>query len=454
MKIAFSSAEIQHRETQLIAEGTPLMARASYAIANRVLLCLKHLRGTAYGSRVLILVGPGDNGSDALIAGTLLRERGVAVSAFFPLRREDDQWSKNFFLSGGVKVEDLDSDVDLILDGVFGLRGRNGFAIDLPDALLVSIDLPSGLAADVADPNSPHVHPDITLALGALKQTHLMQDDSCGEIELIDIGLDMNTTEASCVSYEDFDIALLLPQEDHNSHKYQRGTLEVIAGSHLYPGAADLTVGAALKLGIGMVRLNSPEVAESVLRKFPEVVINSGSSTGLVVGPGRTSISKEEITYIRSQVSSGKPVLLDAAALEIFEHIPREFRHHVILTPHDGEFQKLSGVSKEALISNRLEVARNFVNQTGVILVLKGSRTLIVAPSTPVAINHSGSLTLATAGSGDVLAGVIGTFLAKGVPPREAAILGVHLHGLAGELIEGSASELIPALLQAREQIE
>ena len=107
-----------------------------------------------------------------------------------------------------------------------------------------------------------------------------------------------------------------------------------------------------------------------------------------------------------------------------------------------------------SLLSNRLEVARNFVNQTGVILVLKGSRTLIVAPSTPIAINHSGSLNLATAGSGDVLAGVIGTYLAKGVPPREAAILGVHLHGLAGELIEGSASELIPALLQAREQIE
>ena len=103
MKIAFSAAEIQRRETQLIAQGTPLMARASYAIANRVLLCLKHLRGTAYGSRVLILVGPGDNGSDALIAGTLLRERGVAVSAFFPLRREDDQCSKNFFRSGGVK---------------------------------------------------------------------------------------------------------------------------------------------------------------------------------------------------------------------------------------------------------------------------------------------------------------------------------------------------------------
>ena len=452
MKRAYRAEDIRRVEAQYISEGVPLMERAAHAIALRTLEILKMQRG-AYGSRVLLLVGVGDNGGDALFAGALLLARGVQVEAFALAEKCHPAGSAEFNRRGGGWVAGIDHRYDLVIDGYLGLGARAGVALDVVNQLMplsmmpmLSIDLPSGINADGEGVHMPALVPDHTLAIGCWKVAHLLLEAGLGECELAEIDVAFENLTPALVAFEDEDVQGLLPIENSASHKYRRGTLGVIAGSDTYPGAGILTLRAALAMGIGMVRSYNIRLSEQYFVEVPEVVSAPGKIDALVVGPGVDSLSTEECAVVLNHLESGGIALLDAGAISFLAHIPQEHRGQVLITPHHGEFAAHFPLHAEKLESDSLECALQFVQEYGCHLLLKGPRTLILSPDEVPVVNMRGSAALATAGSGDVLAGVIGNLMARTGSVRDSAVAGAYIHGKAGERLTAGASELIELL--------
>ena len=452
MKRAYCAADIRRVEGTYQSRGVPLMERAAHAIAQHVFAILKDEHGV-YGSRVLLLVGAGDNGGDALFAGALLVSRGVQVEAFALAEKCHPAGSAEFNRRGGRWVADMDQSYDLMIDGYLGLGARAGISLDVVKQLMplskvpmLSIDLPSGINADGEGLDMPAFDPDHTLAIGCWKVAHLLLETGLGECELAEIDVAFENLTPALVAFEDEDVHELLPIVNVTDHKYRRGTLGVIAGSDTYPGAGILTIRAALAMGIGMVRSYNIRLSEQYFVEVPEVVSAPGKIDALVVGPGVDSLSTEECAVVLNHLESGGIALLDAGAISFLAHIPQEHRGQVLITPHHGEFAAHFPLHAEKLESDSLECALQFVQEYGCHLLLKGPRTLILSPDEVPVVNMRGSAALATAGSGDVLAGVIGNLMARTGSVRDSAVAGAYIHGKAGERLTAGASELIELL--------
>ncbi|MFG2921532.1 NAD(P)H-hydrate dehydratase [Streptomyces sp. NPDC048305] len=455
MRHAYSVETVRAAEKALMArlpEGA-LMQRAAAGLA---VACGDLLRrnGRVYGSRVLLLVGSGDNGGDTLYAGARLARRGAGVRAVLTSPEKVHRAALSALLAAGGQLLDGPylgpfGPVDLVVDGITGIGGRGGLrpgaeelvrAVTRGHAPVLAVDLPSGVEADTGQVLGPAVRADATVTFGTYKPGLLIDPaaEHAGALRLVDIGLAATLPgrpDLEALQYAD--VAALLPEPAAESDKYRRGVVGVAAGSERYPGAAVLAVAGALRAGAGAVRYSGPGAA-AVIARFPETLVHPGppSEAGRVqawvVGPGLGD-SAAAAGAVADVLATDVPVLVDADGLRLMDaEAVRARTAATVLTPHAGEAAALLGVAREEVEAGRLAAVRELASRYRATVLLKGSTTLVAeSGEAPVRVNPTGTSWLATAGSGDVLSGLTGSLLAAGLAPRDAASVGAYLHGLA-----------------------
>lgn len=433
-----------------------LMQRAASGLAHVVAARLEERDG----DRVVVLAGPGDNGGDALYAAAHLAQSGANVAVVQTNSRVHEQALSAAEAAGAIPLQWLAGDpgasvavalreADVVIDGVTGIGGRPGLAQhllgvqDLIDdgAHVVAVDLPSG-----ADPaglvGSTALFADETVTFSMVKPVHLMPatELACGLLTVVDIGVDASGDPAvQRLTYDD--AAALWPAPTPYSDKYSRGVLGLVAGGQDYTGAPVLAATAAVTAGVGMVRYVGPERPEGVLRlAVPEVVFGDGKVQAWAIGSGWSpdGSDEEQLRVARAALASQLPVLLDAGGLDLLDE-PRGAP--TLLTPHFGELTRLAkrlglGV-EDAQASDGVAIAQRIADRLQVTVLVKGAVTAVVSPAgsgLPVRTQSNAPAWSATAGSGDVLAGLAGMLLASGLAPHDAGALAALVHGVAAEL--------------------
>ena len=447
------AAEAALMET--LPEGE-LMARASAGLAEVVAARLEEHGG----SRVVALVGPGNNGGDALYAAADLAGRGFAVAALradWPVHEGGLAAARDagVLVAGpGDDWQALLAEADLVVDGVLGIGGRPGLPepaqpwVDaLPDdAYVLAVDLPSGQDPAGAQAVPDAVFADETVTFGVAKPVHLLPatEPSVGRLTVVDIGLEVDAPPAVERVTRD-DVPRLWPVPTAGDDKYSRGVLGVVAGGEQYTGAAVLCCTAAVCSGVGMVRYSGPPTPTGLVRAtVPEAVTGEGRVQAWVIGPGLDVDAAGESTQRQREVAgralaSDLPVLVDAGGLDL---VWGRRVAPTLLTPHAGELARLLArltdreVSREQVQAAPVQHAREAADLTGATVLLKGSTTLVVPPSESgraVRSQNDAPAWLATAGAGDVLAGLAGTLLAAGLDPLDAGSLAALVHGVAAD---------------------
>ena len=445
MRHYYSADAIRQAEAPLLAslpEGG-LMRRAAYGLATAIARELTTHTGGIAGSHVCAVVGSGDNGGDALWASTFLRRRGAAAAAVLlnPERTHKKALSA-FTRAGGRVLESVPPTTDLVIDGVVGISGSGPLrpnaaevfaVVDESGIPVVAVDIPSGVDVQTGAADGPHVQAALTVTFGGLKPVHALGD--CGRVELVDIGLELPPTDM--LGFDAADVAARWPVPGPKDDKYTQGVTGVLAGSSTYPGAAVLCTGAAVAATSGMVRY-AGSAAQQVLSHWPEVIAApSASASGRVqawaVGPG-LGTDDTGAAALWFALSTDLPVIVDADALTILAAHPDLVTNRTaptVLTPHAGEFARLAGSPPG---DDRVAATRRLADGLGATVLLKGNVTVIAEPGGPVYLNPAGQSWAATAGSGDVLSGMIGALLAAGLPAGEAAAAAAFVHARAANL--------------------
>jgi ADP-dependent NAD(P)H-hydrate dehydratase / NAD(P)H-hydrate epimerase len=466
VSVAYEVAEIRAAEgaaREALPPGT-LMRRAAAGLSVVVGQLLAD-SGNRYGRRVAVLVGPGDNGGDALYAAASLARRGVQVDAVTMLPGRGHAGGLAALRLARGRVHDSPGEsaahavlsADVVLDGIAGIGGRGGVSgvirdyLELARGRLVAVDVPTGLVSDTGEGDT--VPAEVTVTFGCFKPALFLRPEIAGVVRFVDIGLaDFLSSPPPLTALGAAEVGRCIPRPSSADHKYSRGVLGVAAGSAAYPGAAVLAVGAALRTGIGMVRYTG-SAAAAVLARWPEVVIGDVGGdarvTAWLVGPGLGSGADAE-TCLGSVLAQSVPVVVDADALTLLGRNPTLMADRgapTVLTPHHGELDRLmESLPPSFPAAVPMVAARSVARWLGAVVALKGHRTLIATPRDGTYVNMTGTPWLATAGTGDVLAGVIGALLAGGVPAARAAASGAWIHGLAGRLAAAehpiSASDL------------
>jgi ADP-dependent NAD(P)H-hydrate dehydratase / NAD(P)H-hydrate epimerase len=419
-----------------------LMQRAAAGLAAR---CARLLAGP-YGARVTLLVGAGDNGGDALFAGARLARRGARVDAV--LARPDRAHIGGLAAlraAGGIVTDNPAHAVagaDLVIDGLLGIGGSGGLRDDAAElaklaaeraGLVVAVDLPSGVDPDTGELPGAHIVADVTVTFGTRKVALVVDPGAAaaGRVEDVDIGLAPYLPMPPVELLESADVRAMLPVAARDSDKYARGVVGVVAGSAEYTGAAVLSTGGAVRGGAGMVRYVGPdEVVRAVQSRWPESVAGMGRVQAWVVGPGLGS-EPAGGRMLGKALSDGVPVVIDADGLRF---LPPRLDVPALLTPHAGELARLLDTTREDVEAKRLLHARTAAVRWNTVVLLKGSTTLVVAPDGRVRANPTGTPVLATAGSGDVLAGLAGALMGAGLDPLDAGSVAAYVHGMAGQL--------------------
>ncbi|MEV5173490.1 NAD(P)H-hydrate dehydratase [Streptomyces flaveolus] len=453
MRTAYSVETVRAAERALMArlpEGA-LMQRAAAGLA----AACAELLGRVYGSRVVLLVGSGDNGGDALYAGARLARRGAGVTAVLltPGRAHGGGLAALRRAGGTVVTADsaVSSDelvlrADLVVDGIVGIGGKGGLRPDAERlagvvarsrAAVVAVDLPSGVDADTGEVRGAALRADLTVTFGAYKPGLLVDParEYAGVVRLVDIGLEPPPADAVLEALQHADMARLLPLPTGESDKYRRGVVGIAAGSARYPGAAVLAVSGALRGGAGAVRYVGP-AGDAVIARFPETLVSdagpakAGRVQAWVVGPG----AGDDTATVAEVLDADVPVLLDADGLRLADRdAVRRRTAPTLMTPHAGEAAALLGVRREEVETARLAAVRELAAVYRATVLLKGSTTLVADfAGGPVRVNATGTPWLATAGSGDVLSGLAGSLLAAGLGAADAGSAAAYLHGLAG----------------------
>ncbi|WP_431996948.1 NAD(P)H-hydrate dehydratase [Streptomyces fungicidicus] len=458
MRTAYSVETVRAAERELMArlpEGA-LMQRAAAGLA----AACADVLGRVYGSRVVLLVGSGDNGGDALYAGARLARRGAGVSAVLLAPERAHGGGLAALRRAGGRVVGADGGgaeavvgrADLVVDGIVGIGGTGGLrpdAVQLADAVersravVVAVDLPSGVDADTGEVRGRALRADLTVTFGTHKPGLLVDParEYAGSVRLVDIGLELPAS-AELEALQHADVARMLPVPAAESDKYRRGVVGIAAGSARYPGAAVLAVAGALRGGAGAVRYVGP-AGQAVIARFPETLVSDGGPKhagrvqSWVVGPG----AGDDAATVAEVLAAEVPVLIDADGLRLAEaSAVRARRAPTVMTPHAGEAAALLGVEREEVEGGRLAAVRELAGRYGATVLLKGSTTLIAsAGGAAVRVNPTGTSWLATAGSGDVLSGLAGSLLAAGLPAVDAASAAAYLHGLAGRFAADGA---------------
>lgn len=444
-----------------------LMQRAAAAlaavVADELTSSQRPGRSGVYGARVVLLVGTGSNGGDALYAGARLARRGARVDA---LQIADDvhrDGAHALRRAGGSlrpmsQGERLLAGADVVVDAILGIGGRPGLqgaaadAVRLapPEATVVAVDLPSGVDPDtgevgeVGEVGAVTVHADVTVTFGTAKPALLLPPAAhrAGRVEVVDIGLDHGELgEAAVARLTRDDLAAAWPWPGPDDDKYRRGVLGVVAGGSTYTGAALLAVGSAVRAGAGMVRYVGPRAPTDLVRAhWPQAVPGDGRVQAWAVGSGVDPADGEQREHVERALASDRPCVVDAGALELVGHR----RAATLLTPHAGELARLltrlegRPVERADVEHAPLAHARRAADALDATVLLKGSVTIVVPPGDgTVLAQDDGPAWLASAGSGDVLAGLAGTLLAAGLEPATAGAVAAAVHGRAGSRASG-----------------
>ncbi len=503
MKI-FNSAQIHELDNYTIEHepisSIDLMERASKALSHAI------IENWNNHTPIVVFAGPGNNGGDALAVARMLAEQNYEVSVF--LFNIHNHLSENCTankqkLIDGKRVKQfteitvnfdppkLDENT-LVVDGLFG-SGINkplagGFAslvkyINQCPCKVVSIDVPSGLMTEDNTYNIHQniVHADMTLTLQQLKLSMLFADcqQYLGELKILDIRLSpeyINNTKASFRITEENDIREMLRPRSDFAHKGSMGNALIIAGCYGMSGAAILATKACLRSGAGKVTVNIPKrnyeimqisIPEAVLQiDKEETIFSEPVSTDdfdvLGIGPGLGQNESTAIAMIAQLRRCQCPIVTDADALNILGNHRtwmQQLPEGIIMTPHPKEFDKLEGNISNGCYE-RLNKARNMAERYKAYIILKGHYSALCMPDGDVVFNPTGNSGMATAGSGDVLTGIITGLLARGYKQKEACLLGMYLHGLAGDIAAKTigresliASDIIKYLPQAFKRI-
>ncbi|MFV0252941.1 MAG: NAD(P)H-hydrate dehydratase [Beutenbergiaceae bacterium] len=489
MITGYLAEQIRLAEAPLLAAGEPLMRRAARAVADTALGLLPVDSPT-----VLVLVGGGNNGGDGLFAGAELA--GAAQVTVVVAKQNPHPEGLAAAVAAGVEVIDASTmdeglaalltrraaAADVWIDALAGIGVRGALrgtashlvamlrvvaAAPLPPTV-IAVDIPSGVDADTGAMAGPVLAADITVTFGAAKAGALLPPgaDMVGRLQIVPLGIDdqLVGAPAAVLRATDADAAQLWPVPQRNTHKYSRGVVGVYAGSDQYPGAAVLTVGAAVRSGCGMVRyLGSPVPTGLVLAAWPEVVAVPGRAQAWVIGPGVAGERDLERAgeVVAAAIEAHQPVVLDAGALAKVPEPERIAGRPVLLTPHAGELATLLGdrgetVDREQVEAEPVHWAIRAANLTGATVLLKGAVTVVASPGGEVYSQDDGTPWLATAGAGDVLAGIAGTLLAQ-VPAARASVARVAamaalVHGRAAVRASSGgpigASDVVAALPQ------
>ena len=492
-----------------IRGGVPsltLMENAARSLAAELVASLP------LASKIVVACGPGNNGGDGLAAARLLARRGLSVSVF--TLRDPDSYQGDAAENArrareaGIDLVALEDsrgrrafaramrDSDAVVDALFGTgltRALSGgaakavAAINAAQRPVVAADLPSGLSADTGERIGPAVRAGWTVAFAAYKHPHVFfpARDLCGRVVVADIGIPERSLSPRRPAFEAAgadDLEAWLPRRPGDSHKGDFGRLAIVAGSRGKAGAAALAARGALRAGAGLVTVFCPASVEPIIvsalpeamtRPMPEedgalaeeaaerFLSESRSFDAAAIGPG-LGTAPETVAAVERILSANLPIVCDADALNAFAGRPRALarRQPSVLTPHPGEAGRLLGASTASIQRDRPGAVRRLARATRAVVILKGASTLIAQGSGPIAVNPTGSPLMATAGSGDVLTGATGAFLARGIPAEHAAVAAAYLHGLAGEILAETlgdsgllAGELADSLPAARRSL-
>ena len=417
-------AEMYRADALAVAQGASeesLIECAGLAVAEEIV--------RRFGARrTMVLCGPGNNGKDGRVAARYLQLWG---------------WS--------VEIGDDVSKAELIIDALYGAGLNREFPKDIADRVnssgvpVISIDVPSGLDGLTGLPRGSSIRADITITFVRKKPAHVLYPgrDLCGEVVVADIGIDDDIVAAINPQLRE-NSKPELPSQSAETHKFKKGHALVWSGGEFSTGAARLAAQAALKSGAGLVSLVGDEEALRIhaahvsavmlkpVKEFP-ALLKDARSAAVCIGPG-AGISAKTRAAVLAALRSKAAILLDADALTSFEDTPHTLFKAIsgrigetVLTPHEGEFLRLFRDMTDIAV-NKVERARVAAKRSGAVVLLKGPDTVIAHPDGRAVVNSNGSAKLATAGSGDVLAGIITGLLAQGMDGFQAACVGAWLH--------------------------
>lgn len=487
--------------------GEALMERAGIGAGEHILEFVSSL-DARHAKRFVVLAGKGNNGGDAHVVARFLAQNTtipVRVLSVCPIdqlagaaRVNADRLPENVVLE--VRDQLMSSDFrtgDVIIDGLLGTGVKGPLKppfdnwIDIVNKSLlpvVALDVPSGLNGDDGAVATNAVTADMTVTMGYAKMGMVLGEgpERCGRLRDVDIGIpssletDLESPTGLSMTFPR-DVTGFIGRVPMTSHKNSRGSVMIVGGSHVYKGAGFLTAQAALRGGSGLVFLVLPEHARAGFGHTDSIITQSVNDGGrgvftensvheirkraedvdaVVIGPGMTR-EPCAAPVIECSESFNKPILYDADALNLIADHPDRWKapKNAVLTPHPGEMKRLLRAFTliDLLSAPRIEQARTLAEKLDAVIALKGNQTVVAAPDGRVALNSSGGPALATAGSGDVLSGVIGALLAQGLEPFDATVVGTFIHGLAGEmgphgvrgLIADDLPDQIPAAMRS-----
>ncbi len=466
------------------APGRALMEAAGQAVADAA------LEAPGNHQTILILAGPGNNGGDGYVAARLLSEAGqqVRVAALGEAKLAGDaRWARDGWQGDVTEIDPgLDLNADIIIDALFGTGLGRAIMGDLARVIKsvnespahrIAVDMPSGISGDTGAVLGVAFKAHQTVTFFRKKRGHFLLPgrEYAGELTLHDIGIEdkyLRAVQAECFENHPDGWLDRLPHPDLSGHKYDRGHLVVAGGGMELSGAARLAARAALRAGAGLVTTAVPRESLPVyarqqlavmskgvdsLAEFDELLLGKKINT-LVIGPGN-GVGEETATRTLSALAKKMAVVIDADAISSFKNNPRQLFDalaasdaNCVLTPHAGEFARLwPDLDARA---DKLTAVRDAAARAGAVVLLKGADTVIAGPGGQTVLNAHAPATLATAGSGDVLAGLIGGLLAQRMPALEAAAAAAWMHGeaaylLGPGLIADDLCEKIPDVLNA-----
>ncbi|MDP3495393.1 MAG: NAD(P)H-hydrate dehydratase [Hyphomonadaceae bacterium] len=452
--------EVRAAEQRAVEAGISLwalMQKAGQA-------CADVLHAEFPEGRVVVLAGPGNNGGDAFVAAQRLRDlgRNVWLYDLAPTQQRTPEGinALNALTGARQPLEDMRlTPDDIVLDGLFGaglsrpLSGEAAFAAEQVNASgskVVAIDVPSGVNGDTGAIPGPAIRANVTVTFCAKKPAHVLQPAAslCGEVIPAEIGFGRFINDAAHALHENAPAlwANALRWPEATSHKHQRGRLAVVSGGLANTGAARLAAHSGLRIGAGLVTLlcapsalivaasSVTAVMTSSFAGPDDLVAQTERSSAIIIGPaaGFTDATRANVEAL---CRAGRRLVLDADALTVFadqaDHLRAILPAASILTPHTGEFERLfPGLLGGSV--NKVEAVRTAAHRIGATVLLKGADTIIAAPEGRAVVNTHATPFLATAGSGDVLAGIVGGLLAQGLTPFDAARAAAWLHGDAG----------------------
>ncbi len=435
MEDLLTPAEMAQADAHAIATGTPvatLMERAGWAVAQAI-------RARLRPCRVLVACGPGNNGGDGYVAARLLAREGwpVAIAASAAPRGDAAPAAASWHGPTVPFHPEQAARADLVIDALFGAGLTRPIGPDITAFLaaaprIAAIDVPSGLDGATGQPLGQVTPAELTITFHRRKPGHLLLPGRslCGELVLAEIGIPPGTPPVC--TWRNTPALWARPRPGLSDHKYTRGHVTILGGAAMC-GAARLSAGAARRIGAGMLTIAAPLEAASIYRAGdPGVIVETLPLEHLLADPRRTvwvagpGLGTDAArAALPTLLAAGRQTVIDADALTACAGSPEALRGATILTPHAGEFARVFGSPGP----DRLAAVREAAARTGAVVLLKGADTIIAAPNGRAAINDNAPPFLATAGAGDVLAGLIAGLLAQGMPAWEAACAAAWLHG-------------------------